>query len=159
MKKPEPSTESKTDSTSISTSSKSRKRPAGESSTTGRPRQNTPSLSHSAVVRAVRSERRMEPVLSRNPKTSVEEIRRYKSVVYLLEMFSVPLLRSHATVGLVDRDRLQPHHANRSAILVSSAINFSKDDGLTEFITTIAFNCLSNKMASSESWSRRISSW
>ena len=65
---------------------------------------------------------------------------------YLLEMFSVPLLRSQATVGLVDRDRLQLYHANRSVILVSSAINFSEDDGLTKFIATIiAFNRLSLK--------------
>ena len=63
---------------------------------------------------------------------------------YLLEMFSVPLLRSHATVSLVDRDRLQFYHANRSVILVSSAINFSKGDGKDKFIATIiAFHCLS----------------
>jgi hypothetical protein len=63
---------------------------------------------------------------------------------YLLEMFSVPLLRSHATISLVDRDRLQLYHANRSAILVSSAINFSEGDGLSKFIAIIiAFNCLS----------------
>ena len=63
---------------------------------------------------------------------------------YLLEMFSVPLLRSHATVSLVDRDRLQLYHANRSVILVSSAINFSDGDGLDKFIAVmIAFHCLS----------------
>ena len=63
---------------------------------------------------------------------------------YLLEMFSVPLLRSHATVSLVDRDRLQLYHANRSVILVSSAINFSEGNGLSKFIATIiAFSCLS----------------
>ena len=63
---------------------------------------------------------------------------------YLLEMFSVPLLRSHATAGLVDRDRLQLYHANRSVILVSSAINFAEEDGKTKFIATIiAFHCLS----------------
>ena len=63
---------------------------------------------------------------------------------YLLEMFSVPVLRSHATVGLVDRDRLQLYHANRSVILVSSAINFSEDEGEDKFIATvIAFHCLS----------------
>jgi len=63
---------------------------------------------------------------------------------YLLEMFSVPLLRSHATVSLVDRDRLQLYHANRSVILVSSAINFSEDDGKDKLIATIiAFHCLS----------------
>ena len=63
---------------------------------------------------------------------------------YLLEMFSVPLLRFHATVCLVDRDRLQLYHANRSVILVSSAINFSSGDGLDKFIAlVIAFRCLS----------------
>ena len=63
---------------------------------------------------------------------------------YLLEMFSVPLLRSHATVSLVDRDCLQLYHANRSVILVSSAINFSEGEGLTKFIAMIiAFNSLS----------------
>ena len=63
---------------------------------------------------------------------------------YLLEMFSVPLLRSHATVSLVDRDRLQLYHANRSVILVSSAIKFSEGDGKDKFIATIiAFHCLS----------------
>ena len=59
-------------------------------------------------------------------------------------MFSVPLLRSHATASLVDRDRLQLYHANRSVILVSSAIDFSKGDGKDKFIATIiAFHCLS----------------
>ena len=63
---------------------------------------------------------------------------------YLLEMFSVPLLRSHTTVGLVDRSRLQLYHANRSVILVSSAINFSDGDGLDKFIAVIiAFQRLS----------------
>ena len=63
---------------------------------------------------------------------------------YLLEMFSVPLFRSHATVSLVDRDRLQLYHANRSVILVSSAINFSTDDGKDKLIATIiAFHRLS----------------
>jgi len=63
---------------------------------------------------------------------------------YLLEMFSVPLLRSHATVSLVDRDRLQLYHANRSVILVSSAIDFSKEDGKKKLIATIiAFHRLS----------------
>jgi hypothetical protein len=59
-------------------------------------------------------------------------------------MFSVPLLRSHATVCLVDRDRLQLYHANRSVILVSSAINISTAAGLDQFIAVIiAFHCLS----------------
>ena len=59
-------------------------------------------------------------------------------------MFSVPLLRSHATISLVDRNRLQLYHANRSVILVSSAIDFSGGDGKDKFIATIiAFHCLS----------------
>jgi len=63
---------------------------------------------------------------------------------YLIEMFSVPLLRSHATVSLVDRDRLQLYHANHSVILVSSAINFSASNGLEKLIATIiAFRRLS----------------
>ena len=101
----------------------------------------------------------MKPVITRNPKTSVEKIRRCKSVVTFWKC-SVPLLRSHAAVGLVDRGRLQLYHTNRSVILVSSTTNSSKDDRLTKFIATIiAFNRLSNKMASSESWSKRIPSW
>ena len=64
---------------------------------------------------------------------------------YLLEMFSIPLLRSHANASLVDRDRLQLYHANRSVIMVSSAINFAKEEseGKDKFIATIiAFHCL-----------------
>ena len=66
---------------------------------------------------------------------------------YLLEQFSVPAFRSHATIGLVDRDRIQFYHADHSAILVSSAINFSASDrtgGLDKFIAiVIAFSRLS----------------
>jgi hypothetical protein len=59
-------------------------------------------------------------------------------------MFSASPLRSHATVTLVDRNRIQLYHANRSVILVSSAINFSEGDGLSKFIAIIiAFSCLS----------------
>jgi len=59
-------------------------------------------------------------------------------------MLSVPPLRSHATVSLANRDRLQLYHADRSVILVSSAINFSNGDGKDKFIATIiAFHCLS----------------
>jgi len=47
------------------------------------------------------------------------------------------MLRSHATVGLVDRDRLQLYHANRSVILVSSAVKFSEGDGVDKFIAMI----------------------
>ena len=66
---------------------------------------------------------------------------------YLLESFAVPAFRSHATVGLVDRDRIQFYHANRSVILVTSAINFSASDrtgGVEKFIAiVIAFSRLS----------------
>lgn len=64
----------------------------------------------------------------------------------LSEMLSVPLLRSHANVSLVDRDRLQLYHANRSVILVSSAINFAEEEseGKDKFIATVlAFHRLS----------------
>ena len=65
---------------------------------------------------------------------------------YLLEMFSDSLLRSHSTARLVDRDRLQLYHANRSVILVSSAIKFSRGYGLDHFIAVvIALHCLSLK--------------
>jgi hypothetical protein len=66
---------------------------------------------------------------------------------YLLEQFSVPAFRSHATIGLVDRDRIQFYHANHSVILVSSALSFAKSKpmvGLDKFIAiVIAFGRLS----------------
>ena len=70
---------------------------------------------------------------------------------YLLEQFSIPAFRSHITIGLVDRDRIQFYHANHSVILVSSAIDFSSDKdkdnhagGLDMFIAiVIAFGRLS----------------
>ena len=65
---------------------------------------------------------------------------------HLLEKFSVPTFRSHATVGLVDRDRIQFYHANRSVILVTSAINFAASGhtgGVDKFIAiVIAFSRL-----------------
>ena len=65
---------------------------------------------------------------------------------YLLEKFSTLAFRSHATVGLVDRDRIQFYHANRSVILVTSAITFSPRDrtgGVDKFIAiVIAFSRL-----------------
>ena len=66
---------------------------------------------------------------------------------YLMEQFSIPGFRSHATVGLVDRDRIQFYHANHSVILVSSAIDFGKKEptgGLDKLIAiVIAFSRLS----------------
>ena len=57
---------------------------------------------------------------------------------YLLEQFSVPAFRSHATIGLVDRDRIQFYHANHSVILVSSAISFSTRNTASEIEKLIA---------------------
>jgi len=67
---------------------------------------------------------------------------------YLLEQFPVPAFRSHATIALVDRDRIQFYHANHSVILLSSVINFSvttvRAGGLDKFIAiVIAFSRLS----------------
>jgi hypothetical protein len=63
---------------------------------------------------------------------------------YLQEIFSTSPLCSYATLGLVDRNRLQLYHGNRSVILLSSAINFSGGDGLNKFIAAvIASDCLS----------------
>jgi len=65
---------------------------------------------------------------------------------YLLDQFSVPAFRSHAAVALVDRDRIQFYHVNRSVILVSSALSFSESDltgGLEKLIAImIAFGRL-----------------
>ena len=148
-KEPEPPAESKTASTSTSRSSKSRKRPADESSTTSEPVKkkvktkpvDTPTLGGGASGQAREKD---DMGSQRKSKTKCREDPAMQVCRYLLEMFSVPLLRSHATIGLVDRDRFQLYHANHSVILVSSAIDFSKDDGLTKFIATIiAFNRLS----------------
>jgi hypothetical protein len=57
---------------------------------------------------------------------------------YLLEQFSIPAFRSHATIGIVDRDRVQFYHANHSVILVSSAINFAAANGASGLEKLIA---------------------
>ena len=89
------------------------------------------------------------PIFRKPPKKETERQKAAYLQVgrYLLEQFSVPAFRSHATIGLVDRDRIQFYHANHSVILVSSAINFSVTDragGLDKFIAiVIAFSRLS----------------
>ena len=131
------------------TPSTSKKRPADGSSTPN-PRATKKSKTNSTLRQTVegngcvqvegevRDQSSPEPELKNQVDPAIQVCR------YLLEMFSVPLLRSHATVSLVDRDRLQLYHANRSVILVSSAINFSEGDGKDKFIATIiAFHCLS----------------
>ena len=62
---------------------------------------------------------------------------------HLLKTLSVPLIRSHATVILIHRNRLQLYHANRSVILVSSEVDLSEGEGLSKFIAMIiGFHCL-----------------
>jgi hypothetical protein len=148
---PTPSTHAKPKSTLKQTSpSTSRKRPARGSSTPNlrtAKRSKTNSVSHRTVEEDPgegededRSSPEPEPEIQNQVEPALQVCR------YLLEMFSVPLLRSHATVSLIDRDRLQLYHANRSVILVSSAINFSEGDGKDKFIATIiAFHCLTLK--------------
>ncbi|KAF9642500.1 hypothetical protein BDM02DRAFT_3273448 [Thelephora ganbajun] len=123
----------------LTSASTSRKRPADGSSTVD-PRAAKKSKANSVSPQAQGDEGCSPP----GPETQHQVDPALQVCRYLLEMFSVPLLRSHATVSLVDRDRLQLYHANRSVILVSSAINFSDGDGKDKFIATIiAFHCLS----------------
>ena len=122
----------------------SRKRPADESFGTNRKSQkvhhrSTPGgSSGQAAERKLRSTQTYETDRQRDAYLQVGR--------YLLEQFSVPAFRSHATIGLVDRDRIQFYHANHSVILVSSAINFSVtgSEGVDKFIAiVIAFSRLS----------------
>ena len=148
-KKSDPVTGTVTVSASTSASSKSRKRPADGPSTVGQPakkRTKTKSTLSRAFDQSTSAQVGEEDETSSAQKSEGQcRIDPAMQVCrYLLEMFSIPLLRSHATVSLVDRDRLQLYHANRSVILVSSAINFSKGDGLDKFIALIiAFSRLS----------------
>ena len=120
-------------------SSNSRKRDADGLSTTNQQPNKKP-RTNSTLGQTGGSESHSTP----KPETQRQLEPAHQVCRYLLEMFSVPLLRSHATVSLVDRDRLQLYHANHSVILVSSAINFSGGDGLKKFIATIiAFRNLS----------------
>jgi hypothetical protein len=138
-----------TTSGSTSGSSRSRKRPADGPPTVDQPvnkRSRAKSVLHRVLDGSVSAQVGEGDAGSSTPTPEIQnQVNPAMQVCrYLLEMFSVPLLRSHATISLVDRDRLQLYHANRSAILVSSAINFSEGDGLSKFIAIIiAFNCLS----------------
>ncbi|KAF9459057.1 hypothetical protein BDZ94DRAFT_1312771 [Collybia nuda] len=65
---------------------------------------------------------------------------------YLMEMLEFSVLRSHALVTLVDRDRMQLVYADRSAIVTSSIIDLRTDNGLDQFLAMlIAFHRLSPK--------------
>ena len=86
------------------------------------------------------------------PQTSETDLQKYAYLKVgqdLLEQFLISPLCPHATVGLVSGNRIQFYHANRSVILVSSAIDFSgldQADGLDMFIAIIiAFDRLSLK--------------
>ena len=132
-KNPTPLTTSATTHSGLSLgSSKSRKRPTDGSSTTNQ-QPSKKSKTKSALGKTEEGEGRSKPI----PETQRQLQPARQVCRYLMEMFSVPLLRSHATVSLVDRDRLQLYHANHSVILVSSAINFSASEGLEKFIATI----------------------
>jgi len=134
VKKPTPLTTSATD-------SESRKRPADGSNTTDQ-RATKKTKTKSGPSHKVLDEE--DEGSTPTPETQRQLDPAFQVCRYLLEMFSVPLLRSHATVSLVDRGRLQLYHANRSVILVSSAISFTEGDGLDKFIANIiAFHRLS----------------
>lgn len=63
---------------------------------------------------------------------------------YLLKQFLIPAFRSRATVGSVDRNRIQFYHENYPVILVSSAIAFSRSgdvEGLEKFIVIVIAFC------------------
>ncbi|KAF9460363.1 hypothetical protein BDZ94DRAFT_1324181 [Collybia nuda] len=65
---------------------------------------------------------------------------------YLMEMLEFSVLRSHALVTLVDRDRMQLVYADRSAIVTSSIIDLRTNNGLDQFLAMlIAFHRLSPK--------------
>jgi hypothetical protein len=124
----------------------SRKRPAGGLSEPDRkiPKTHRRSTPGGASAQAEEKKPKLRPETDEtiHQKESYLQVGRY-----LLEQFSIPAFRSHATIGLVDRDRIQFYHANHSVILVSSAINFSSRDktgGLEKLIAiVIAFNRLS----------------
>lgn len=65
----------------------------------------------------------------------------------LLEKSSAHAFRSHATIGLVDRDHIHFYHANHSGILMSSAISFLATDSIGRLdkfvVVVIAFGRLS----------------
>ena len=140
-KRSNPLTESKTGSESPFVSSNSRKRPADRSSTIDQPPKKelrTKSASGRILDDSVGSKvDEDEGSSTTEPEIQRQAILAIRVCRYLLGMFSAHLLRSHATVTLVDRGRLQLYHANRSVILVSSTINLLEGDGLSKFIAVI----------------------
>ena len=133
-KKPTPATTSTTTSESTFKSSTSRKRLPDGSGTASQRATKKPKKKFDASHQVFDEE---DEDSTPKPETQHQLDPAFQVCRYLLEMFSVPLLRSHATVSLVDRDRLQLYHANHSVILVSSAINFSEGDGLDKFIANV----------------------
>ena len=123
----------------------SRKRPADESLEPDRKTRKVHHWSTPGGANGGAAEKRLRKPQTKETdgqKTAYLQVGRY-----LLEQFSIPAFRSHATIGLVNRDRIQFYHANHSVILISSAINFSVTDcagGLDKFIAiVIAFSRLS----------------
>ena len=53
---------------------------------------------------------------------------------YIMELFAAAVMRSHVTVALMDRDRLQLIHGNHSVLLVSNAINIKEKADLRKLI-------------------------
>ena len=137
-------------STPLEMPSKAMKRPADESSEPVRKARKKRHKSTPGGVSARTEGKTVRSQAASSPRT--DETDRQKEAYiqvgkYLLEQFSIPAFRSHATIGLIDRDRIQFYHINHSVILVSSAIKFaSKDqaDGLDKMIAImIAFTRLS----------------
>ena len=130
------------------TSEAVRKRPADESPILDPkvPKQHHKSTPHGASAQGEEQTQGIIP-WPRTGETVCQKEVYFQVGKYLLEHFSIPGFRSHATLGLVDRDRIQFYHANHSVILVSSAINFGKDDttdGLDKMIAiVIGFSRLS----------------
>ena len=124
------------------------KRPADESS---QPDSKVSKKQHGSTPSSMSTQIEEKSSGSMLPPGTGETVRQRETYIqvgkYLMEQFSIPGFRSHATVGLVDRDRIQFYHANHSVILVSSAIGFGKNgpkDGLDKLIAiVIAFSRLS----------------
>jgi len=74
------------------------------------------------------------------PETRCQVDPAVQACCYLLEMFSIPPLRSHATISLVDRRRLQLYHATHSVTFISPVIDILKGDGVDKFIANVRYS-------------------
>ncbi|KAK0498092.1 hypothetical protein EDD18DRAFT_1461191 [Armillaria luteobubalina] len=71
------------------------------------------------------------------PGTENAEKARIQCARYALHILSNAGLRSHALVTLIDRDRIQLSYYDRSAIIVSQAIDLADKDDETRFIAML----------------------